>query len=84
METVRKIVREELKLHDEHIKLKDEVELQRGNMWKSVHSSSENFLYDDKLKEILKKSNEATYKMHENWFNDAVKELKEFEKKNGY
>ena len=80
---IRDVVREELKLHDEYTKLKDEVELQRGNMWKSVHNSSENFLYDDKLKEILKKSNEATYKMYEGWLNDAIQKVKEFEKKHG-
>ena len=78
---IKDVVRNELKLHDEYIKLKAEVELQRGNMWKSVHTSSESCFYDDKLNEILKKSNEATYKMYEGWFNDAVKKLKEFEEK---
>lgn len=83
---IRDVVREELKLHDEYTKLKDEVELQRGNMWKSLHttSSSSHFYNDDKLNEIIKKSNEATYKMYENWLNDAIKKQKEFEKKNGY
>jgi len=81
---IRDVVREELRLHDEHTKLKGEVELQRGNMYKSVHTSSGSPFYDDKLNEIIKKSNEATYKMYEGWFNEAVEKVKEFEKKNGY
>lgn len=80
---IRDVVREELKLHDEHTKLKGEVELQRGLMYKSIHTNSGSPLYDDRLNEIIKKGNEATYKIYENWFNEAVKKLKEFEEKNG-
>ncbi len=39
LETVRKIVREELKLHDEHMKLK--VDVAKGRNWKEVKDSGQ-------------------------------------------
>ncbi len=84
METVRKIVREELILYDEYIKLKAEVKLQQKQMWKAVYNQSDNFYQDEELNKMMKKNAEFTYNMYSGWHDDAVKKLKEFKEKNKY
>jgi len=78
---IKDVVRAELKLHDEYKLLKEDVEFNRKRMWEALHKVDHLYMYTPELNEIMKKSNEATYKMYEGWFNDAVKKLKEFEEK---
>ncbi len=82
---IRDEVRSELKLHDEYTKLTDDVEYNRKKLYGVFHNIDSDLYADNPtLNEIMKKNNEYTYNLYKGWFDDAVKKLKEFEKKNGY
>jgi len=78
---IRKIVREELILHDEYKVLKENVEFHRKKMYGVLTKTEYNDYGDTKLNEIVRKANQSTYTMYKQWHDDAKKELENFEKK---
>ena len=79
---IRDEVRSELKLHDEYTKLKDDVEIQHGRMYKAIYNKYDHQYHSEELGEMMKKNAEYTYNMYKGWYDNAVQRLKEFEKKN--
>ena len=81
---IRKLIRDEFRLHDEHMKLKEDVELQDKKMWKVVYDKPDNYYHSEELNKMMKKNSELTYNMYKDWYDTAVKKLEEFETKNEY